>query len=159
MTSFASSPARAASTDQKNSSTNKMRKEKAAGGAGQPWVRPSFEKTHIVLPSSLRTKLSEVRERMLAERACKVRGQVANVGQNHHAVRVAECRATVELSHCSIAFCFDRRLVVSRERFQCCLPSDGVLRRSEYLCEIRCFGSDKCAVGDSAKSRRTAQGW
>ena len=49
------------------------------------------------------------------ERACKVWGQTANVGQDHCAVRVIECRAAIDLGHCRVALCLDRRLGVSRQ--------------------------------------------
>ena len=63
MVSVASSPAGLVRSVQKSFSTIRMRKERAAGEAGQPCVRPSFERTIDLLPSSLRTKLCVVRER------------------------------------------------------------------------------------------------
>ena len=134
-----------------------MRKEKAAGDAGQPLGETIARGDQHCAAVFLTNQIERGAREDVVERACKVWSQAANVGRNHRAVRVVECRATVELSHRCIAFCFDRRLSLSRERFQCCLSSDGTLRRSEYLCEVRCFGLDKRAVRDSAERRRTAQ--
>ena len=72
-----------------------------------------------------------------------MRGQAANVGQNHRAVRVIECRAAIEIGHSRVALSLDRRLGVCRQWFQCCFPSHGVLGRAEHLGKVRGIHSDK----------------
>ena len=107
-------------------------------------------------PSSFRTKLRVVRKDVV-EGARKVGRQAANVEQNHRAVRVVECRGAVELGDSRVALCLDRRLGVSRKRFQCCFVSHGVLGRAEYLGEVRGFTSDEGTVSNSVKSSRASQ--